>query len=215
MKKLPTIFPKDSKDLSKIIPGPFMLGINHFKLKIDGTACMIKEGKPYCRFDLKKFKRKKGKIIEVSEEELKSKLPEGSISCQEPDEKSGHWPHWIPVKDNNPSQKYILEGFNNLEIKIDGTYECIGPKFQKNPHKEEKHIWIPHFHENLKVNLDIDKLYNGNIAFNFFKELFKDFPFEGLVAYNENNEPIGKIRRSDFGYKNNGFKKASDIIKGE
>lgn len=45
--------------------------------------------------------------------------------------------------------------------------------------------------------------------FEYFKNLFKDFNWEGLVAYNNDFEPIGKIRRSDFGYTNNKFKKVS------
>jgi len=180
MKKIPTILPKNPENLGEVIPGDLMPGIDHFKIKIDGTSCMIKDGKPYCRFDLKKFKKKRGKVIEFSKEELKAKLPEGAIPCQEPDNKSGHWPHWVPVKEDNPSQKYILEGFKNLKDKIDGTYECIGPKLQGNPHGEDKHIWIPHFHENLKVNIDMERLYNGN-EYDFFKELFENFPATELL----------------------------------
>ena len=51
------------------------------------------------------------------------------------------------------------------------------------------------------------KLKNASI-----KNLFKDFNWEGLVAYNDNFEPIGKIRRSDFGYENNQFHKASYLF---
>jgi len=209
MKKIPTIFPKDPNDLGRIINGTLMNGIQHFKIKIDGTATMIKDGKPYARLDVKIFKRKKGKIINYTRDEIISKLPEGSIACQEPDEKSGHWPHWIPVTENNPSQKYILEGFNNLKNIIDGTYECIGPKIQGNPHGEDKHIWIPHFHEKLKI--DIPELKNEEV-FDFFKEFFIDFPYEGCVAYNEFQEPIGKIRRSDFNYYKYNYNKATDLF---
>lgn len=187
-----------------------MPNINHFKIKIDGTSAMIKNGKPYCRFDAKLFKRKKGKVITYTIEEVIAKLPDGAIACQEPDKKSGHFPHWVPVDENNPSHKYILEGFNNLEDKLDGTYEAIGPKIQDNHHTEEKHMWIPHFSEKLIFGLDMTGHEN---PFEFFKEFFVDFPFEGLVAYNEVNEPIGKIRRSDFGYKNTtGYNKASVLL---
>ena len=60
MKKLSTILPKDPDNLGVVTAGQLMEGIEYFKLKIDGTACMIKDGKPYCRFDAKLFKRKKG-----------------------------------------------------------------------------------------------------------------------------------------------------------
>lgn len=197
MKKISTILPKDPNDLGKVIAGEIKVSIDHFKLKIDGTSCMVLDGKPYSRLDVKMFKRKKGKIITFTEEEILKKIPEGAIACQEPDEKSGHWPHWIPVIMDDPSQKYIAEGFNNLNEIIDGTYECIGPKIQDNPHGVENHLWIPHFHEKLIFELDNEW---KESPFEFFKDFFKDFQWEGLVAYNSNGEPIGKIRRSDFGY---------------
>jgi hypothetical protein len=212
MRKIPTILPKDTNDMGRVTHGTLMTGIEYFKIKIDGTACMIKDGQPYCRFDAKLFKRKKGKVINFTKEEVIAKLPAGAIACQEADEKSGHWPHWVPVTLGDPSQKYILEGFNNLtsENVIDGTYECIGPKLQGNPHAEDKHYWIPHFHENLNMNLT--NLDNDN-AFEFFEALFQDFNFEGLVAYNASNEPIGKIRCSDFGMKKDKYNSAFELVK--
>jgi len=209
MKKIPTIYPKDPNDLGLVVEAEPMKGIKYFQVKIDGTSCMIKDGKPYCRLDIKLFKKKNGKIVKTfTKEELQKKIPEGAIACQEPDEKSGHWPHWTPVLENNPEHKYILEGFNNIENKIDGTYECIGPKINGNPHNMDRHVWVYHLDPVLRFNLDIYKY-----GFVYIKGLFEDeelFQWEGLVAYNEKNEPIGKIRRSDFGlkkitYKNKGF----------
>jgi hypothetical protein len=210
MKKIQTILPKDLNNMGLVTSGTLMAGINHFKIKIDGTACMIKDGHPYCRFDAKLFKRKKGKIITFTKEEVISKLPIGAIACQEPDEKSGHWPHWVPVSIDNPSQKFIYEGFTNLSSVIDGTYECIGPKIQGNPHGEDKHYWIPHFDS--KLIYQVNSL-NPDNAFELFKELFKEFKYEGLVAYNELNEPIGKIRCSDFGYKKDTYNSAINLLK--
>ena len=212
MKKIPTIFPKDPTDLGQVTDGVLMPGIEHFKIKIDGTACMIKDGKPFCRFDAKLFKRKKGKVIHYTMEEVISKLPHGAIACQKPDEKSGHFPHWIPVLDTDPGQKYILEGFLNLgDTLIDGTYECVGPKLQGNPHGEDKHLWIPHFNDKLKL-FHLFRIHTENKPFEFLKDFLKDFKYEGLVAYDSNNLPIGKIRRSDFKYENNGYGKASELI---
>jgi len=211
MKKIQTILPKDPNDMGRVTNGTLMQGIAYFKIKIDGTACMVKNGKPYARFDAKLFKRKKGKVITFTKEEVIAKLPVGAIACQEADEKSGHWPHWVPVSEDNPSQKYILEGFNNLgDNPIDGTYECVGPKLQGNPHGEDKHYWIAHFHDNLNVNLNNLEAEN---VFEFFEALFQDFNFEGLVAYNVDDIPIGKIRCSDFGIKKDKYGSASDLIK--
>lgn len=195
MKKIPTLLPKDPNDLGRVIPGEVNQKVTHFSIKIDGTSCMIRNGLPYCRYDAKLFKKKNGKLTSFTIEEIMDTLPQGSIPCQAPDQVSGHWPHWIPVLETNPEQQYILEGYKALPIIIDGTYECIGPKIQGNPHGEETHIWIQHTSPDLIIAVE----YWQTDPYNTFKSLFENFPWEGLVAYN-GNEPIAKIRRSDFGY---------------
>lgn len=213
MKKISTILPKDPNNLGLVIPGEIMSGIEYFQLKIDGTSVMIKDDILYARYDIKLIINKKGKKIFLTKEDVKDKIPFGAIPCQEPDEKSGHWPHWILVN-NNPQFKYIIEAFNNLEkselLEINGTYECIGPKIQGNPHNEEKHLLIPHNNSKLNYKINFEEM-NRN-PYEFFKSLFEKFEWEGLVAYNKNKEPIGKIRRSDFGYTNDKFNKASDLF---
>lgn len=210
MKKIQTILPKDPNNLGLVTQGKLINGIKYFQLKIDGTSVMIKDNVPYARYDIKLILNKRGNKKFLTKEEVKDKIPLGAIPCQEPDEKSGSWPHWVLVNDN-PQFKYILEAFNNLEkselLNIDGTYECIGPKIQGNPHCEENHLLIPHNNSKLKYEVDFEEM-NKN-PYEYFKLLFKNFELEGLVAYDLNNEPIGKIRRSDFGYTNNKFKKAS------
>lgn len=211
MKKIPTILPKDPNDLGKVIPGKLIDGISYFKIKIDGTSCMIKDGVLYSRYDIKTKFKKKGKEIILTNEELKAKIPEGAIACQEPDEKSGHWPHWVIVKEDDISKKYILEAFNNLENKIDGTYEAIGPKIQGNPHIESKHIMIPHFSDKLNIQIDEEEMKEN--PYQYFEEFFnKAFYWEGLVAYNDKDEPIGKIRKSDYGIRSFQYNKASKLL---
>ena len=199
MKKIPTIFKKNPNDLGRVIESPLMEGIHHFKIKIDGTACAIIEGKPFKRFGAKLFKRKRGKIITKTLEQVRKELPDEAIPCQEPDKLSGHFPHWIPILENDPSSKYLLEGFNLLEEKLDGTYECIGERIQRNPHKIEGHKWIPHFSDKLIIEVP-------DTSFEGFRKFLEEFPYEGLVAYDKNNQPIGKIRRSDYGFVNKGYK---------
>lgn len=194
MIKLKTILPKDPADLGRVIPGNLIPGIKFFSLKVDGTACMIKDGIPYCRYDLKSGKS----------------IPNGAIPCQEADLLSGHHPHWIPLDINNHSHKYMLEGFKNLKFIQDGTYECIGPKIQGNPHQEDTHLFIPHFYEDLNFEVNFD-LMNEN-PYNYFYNLFLDFPYEGLIAYDSDFNPIGKIRRKDFGFKNTKFNKISSLF---
>lgn len=210
MKKMSTILPKDPNDLGLVIPGKIIENIQYFQLKIDGTSVLINNGEPYARYDAKLIINKYGKKIFLTKEDVLKKIPIGAIPCQEPDKKSGHWPHWVLATRTNPQYQYILEAYDNLIDIIDGTYECIGPKLQSNPHNEEKHFLIPHNSKQLKYEIDFIEM-NKN-PYEYFKELFKDFPYEGLVAYNKNNEPIGKIRRSDFGYINDKFNKVSILF---
>lgn len=197
MKKIPVLIPKN-KCLSKVIPGEVTVkNVTHFALKIDGTSCMINDGKPFCRYDAKLFKRKRGRIVKTfTLDEIHEKLPIGAIACQEPDIKSGHYPHWVPVDATNPAHQYILEGFKSLINPVDGTYECIGEKIQQNPHNIVGHTWI--HHQSKELIFEVDPAWKTD-AYNTFKDLFSDFQWEGLVAYN-GNEPVAKIRRSDFGY---------------
>lgn len=208
MKKIPTLLPKNENDLSRVVPGiPVFNNIDKFKLKIDGTSCMIKNGKPYCRYDVKTLKRKRGKIIKkYTLEELQDKIPKGAIACQEADEKSGHWPHWIPVSVDNPEHKYIYEGFKEIKNPIDGTYECIGEKIQGNPHNQKGHLWVHHQSSKLDYNIDG---WEKN-PYEYFQKLFEDFQWEGLVAYKD-GEPVAKIRRKDFGFKSENYLSVSTL----
>jgi hypothetical protein len=198
MKKIPTLLPKDPNDLGKVINGEITVKITHYSIKIDGTSCMIKEGKPYCRYDVKLYRKKHGKIVKtLTIEEIKETLPEGAIACQAPDEKSGHYPHWIPVLETKPEHKHIWEGYTNVKNPLDGTYECIGPKIQGNPHDVDNHIWV--HHQAKELIFEIPDEQQKDTPYETFKNLFKDFQWEGLVAYN-GLDPVAKIRRSDFGY---------------
>lgn len=96
--------------------------------KFDGTCCMIKDGVLYKRYDAKH-----GKVP-----------PIGFVPAQDPDPKTGHWPGWIAVDENNPADKWHLEGLNNRDDRADGTYELCGPKVQGNPLNLSIHTLLPH-----------------------------------------------------------------------
>jgi hypothetical protein len=119
MKKIPSLFIRDWDNNPKLItqeitPGCewVIAGEGVATRKWDGTAILIKEGVLYKRYDAKN-----GKIP-----------PDGFIPCQEPDEKTGHWPGWIQCFNADPSNKYIFEAFTNTfgsenVDPIDGTYK--------------------------------------------------------------------------------------------
>ena len=212
MKKIPTLFPKNPNNLRLVIPGDLKANLEKVKafIKYDGRACAIINNKLYTRYDAKLIKRKRGKLIKLSKDEIMKKIPEGAIQCQEPDKKSGHWPHWVPCDSKNKDYEYIFEAYENSKELYDlenGTYECIGPKVNGNPHHVTGHFLIPHlkvpienfdekFYERIKnIKKNPEKLYD------FFKEYFKTFPFEGIVFWDlKKMEPVAKIRKTDFGW---------------
>lgn len=68
-------------------------------LKVDGACCAIIDGKFYKRYDAKRGKTP----------------PPDAIPCCEPDPVTGHWPHWLPVKADDPSAKWFIAAKENAE----------------------------------------------------------------------------------------------------
>ena len=145
--------------------------------KIDGTCCLIKDGKIYRRYDYKKGRT----------------LPRGAIPCQEkPDPITGHFPHWLLCTENDPNAKYYLETFerqknDNLE---EGTYELIGKHINGNPYNLDTDILEKH---GKRILENVPRNYEG------IKQYLENHYIEGIVFYRGNGE-MCKIKRSDFGF---------------
>lgn len=181
MKKIPTLYERvfenrkivDIKD--EITPGcedAFLHGIA--TVKIDGACCSVICGELYKRYDAKKGK----------------KPPEGAIPCSDPDPVTGHWPHWVKVDPNNPSDKWFVRAAENTPLRlIDGTYEAIGTHFNGNPYGLCDDILELHGVKQVEVER----------SFNAIKEYLEDNYIEGLVFW-LNGEPVCKIKRTDFGF---------------
>lgn len=183
MKKISTLYKKDPNDLGRVInevntenAWVFESGIP--TRKFDGTACMILNGELYKRYDVKHGK----------------KVPENAIPCQEPDEITGHWPHWIKCERKDPANKWHFEAFDKLTDKIDGTYEAIGEKLQGNPEHIVGHELIKHGCEILPIS---------DFSFEGLKDyLSKDEnDIEGIVFHDSKSDKMCKIRKCDFGIK--------------
>lgn len=180
MKKLSTLFKKDPNDLGRVIneidpKNDWVIkeGMGIPTRKFDGTACAIIDGQIYKRFDLKK-----GRI-----------LPPNAIPCQEPDEITGHHPHWVKCERNDNSNKWHFVAFDALENKEDGTYELCGKKVQGNPEKIEGHRLIKHGSETLFI---------GALSFETIREFLRQNDIEGIVFHHRNDDRMCKIRKSDF-----------------
>lgn len=198
MKKTPLVFVYDYDNniiTDKVKPGSeWVLNSEGIAtIKIDGSACLYKDGKLWKRFDRRlkpkfanKFKPGDNPDLSYFREE-----PEGFVPCEEkPDPNTFHWPGWVPVSEDNPADKYHIEALLHLKCKlIEGkTYELVGPTLHDNPYKLENHeLWE---HGKLVVDIVPD--------FESIKKYLEDNYIEGLVFHHKEDGRVAKIRRKDF-----------------
>lgn len=189
MKKIPTLFEREFRNhkvvsvMPDVTPGLewVLNGEGIATIKYDGACCAILNGKFYRRYDAKKGKQP----------------PAGAIPCQhEPDPITGHWPHWIEVKRDDPADKWFISA---LDISIEAgaidalenaTYEAIGKHFQGNPYKMSIDYLVKHGDDIIK---DCPRSYLG------ISKFLLSHNIEGIVFWKD-GEPRCKIKRSDFGF---------------
>lgn len=203
MKKIPTAFRRvfDGHKIAAVLPeftsdeckNAVENGLP--TIKIDGSCCAIIDGVFYKRYDAKKGKP----------------IPDGAIKCQdEPDAITGHLPCWVKVSEDNPADKWFIAAYNRWfsEIEtdqkereyllnyhlLDGTYEAIGKHFNGNPYNMDYDT----------IELHGKRASDGWESLNSFdnaKEWLENHPkHEGIVWWYD-NEPVCKLKRSDFGLK--------------
>lgn len=143
-------------------------------IKIDGSCCAIIDGEFYKRYDAKKVK----------------KPPEGAIPCCEPDPTTSHWPHWVKCERNDPADKWFWVAYDMTPLaREDGTYEAIGPHFQGNPYELPHDMIMPHGMDHIEV----ERTFSG------IRDFLEHSNMEGIVFWKD-NQPMCKIKRSDFGF---------------
>jgi hypothetical protein len=175
MKKIKSVFQRDYEGnwqiVDKVVLGcEWVLdGEGKPTRKWDGTCCMIKGGKLFKRYDVKKDRN----------------VPSDFIPAQDKDVTIGHWPGWRPV-DDGPDDKYFREAFNGQP---DGTYELCGPKVQSNPEHFEYHVLIPHGVEILE---DCERTFDGIRTFLENKDI------EGIVWHHTDGR-MAKVKLKDYG----------------
>lgn len=180
MKKIVSLFKRDYDGTrlvyNELVPGAEWVqdGEGTATVKIDGTSCLVKDGKLYKRYDAKKGKTP----------------PTGFLPAQEPDPITGHWPGWLIVGDG-PEDKWHREAFVG-QFEDGATYELIGPKVQGNPYKKDRHELVKHgawlFDEEPPRTFDA------------IKSFFESNVVEGIVWHRSNGDMV-KIKRRDFGFK--------------
>ncbi len=184
MQKIISVFQRnyetDRLIRNEVVPGAewVLAGDGRATRKLDGSACMIKDGVLYKRYDAKQGKQP----------------PWGFIPAQEADPVTGHWPGWLETG-NGSEDKWFCEALLNTtpadNALPDGTYEACGPHFQKNPEGYGMDQLIPHGIANLpECPRDFDGI----------REYLRDRDIEGIVFHHPDGR-MAKVKKKDYGMK--------------
>lgn len=183
MKKIISLFQRnydgDHLVRDEIVPGAEWVvdGQGSATRKIDGTSCLIRDGRLYKRYDAKHGKTP----------------PPGFEPAQPaPDPNTGHWPGWLLVGDG-PDDRWHREAWEaqpDLHL-LPGTYELCGPKVQRNTEKLSAHRLIRHGAEVLPT---------APRTFHELKAWLAERSMEGIVWHHPDGRMV-KIKTRDFGLK--------------
>lgn len=190
MKKILSLFQRnyetDRLVRDEVVPGAewVLAGEGVATRKWDGTSCLVREGKLYKRYELKKGKTP----------------PDGFDPAQGEDATTGDCPGWVPVGDG-PEDAYHREAleygqavcdqagtFGRVERLVDGTYELCGPKVQGNPDGFARHCLVAH---GKAIVNDCPRDFNGIRAY------LEPLTIEGIVWHHPDGRMV-KIKRKDF-----------------
>jgi hypothetical protein len=185
MRKIISLFARNYDDdrsvRDEIVPGAewVIAGEGIPTEKIDGTSCMIREGKLFKRYD-------RGPGPKHPNGNPKPE-PAGWIQCEdESDPNTGHWPGWMPVGDG-PEDKVFREV--DVSHLPDGTYELVGPKVRSNPYNLVYHFLVSHG----------NNVIPGNPRdFASIKQFLGGHRIEGIVWHHSDGRMV-KIKARDFG----------------
>lgn len=180
MKKIPTIFDRDwDGDRSRVVNvwhkdcAWVRDGEGVATRKIDGTSCLVRDGKLWKRREIKK-----------------GQTPPSDFELATNDAETGKQAGWVPVGDG-PEDARHREAFERLTDRCDGTYELIGPSVQGNPEHAAAHELVAHADcEILDAPRDFDALASWLAG--------RDI--EGLVWHHADGR-MAKIKLRDFGLK--------------
>jgi len=136
--------------------------------KYDGTCCMVRDGKLWKRYEVKKGKTP----------------PPNFEAANDPDPITGKQQGWVPVGDG-PEDRWHREAFDG---QADGTYELCGPKVQGNPEGFESHVLIPHGQ---------DILEEAPRTYDEIREYLEKRTIEGIVWHHPDGRMV-KIKKRDF-----------------
>lgn len=181
MRKIPTVFERDwNGDRSRVLPTVHagcewvLAGEGQPLRKIDGTCCMVRDGRLYKRQEYKA-----------------DQIPPADFEEVGTDPETGKRTGWRPVGDG-PEDKWHREGFAGLADRQDGTYELIGPKVRGNPESVPSHELVSHNSLSLAFPSDAPRTFEG------IKDFLSKRNIEGIVFHHPDGR-MAKIKKRDFG----------------
>ena len=185
MKKIPTLFQRnydgDRLVRNEVTPGCewVLAGEGKATRKVDGTCCLVRDGKLYKRHEVQP-----GKVPPWAFE------PANFV-----EEVTGKQQGWLPVG-AGPEDKWHREGWETIlpmfyDKVPDGTYELLGPKIQGNPEHAAVHYLEPHGDQ---------PLFDAPRDFDGLKDYLRTTDIEGIVWHRENGDMV-KLKKRDFGFK--------------
>lgn len=179
MKKIPTLFERDwNGDRSRVVNqvhqdcGWVLEGEGVATRKLDGTCCMIRDGKLYKRRELRPGD-KEPPLFERADH----------------DKETGKTVGWVPC-DIGPDDRWHMQAFAEKTNWPDGTYELIGPKVQGNPEGWIGHQLIRH---GSIMEDGVPRTFDG------LRNWLATQDIEGVVFHHPDGR-MAKIKLRDFGH---------------
>jgi hypothetical protein len=177
VKKIQSLFERDydrhrATARDEILPGSEWVanGEGVATRKWDGTACLVRNGEIFKRYDAKPGRTP----------------PPGFEPCEAaPDPVTGHWPGWVPIDPRAKADAPYLDAFFD---QLDGTYELCGPKVNSNHERLNRHVLIRHGADVLDCPRDFEGL----------RAWLEGRDIEGIVWHHPDGRMV-KIKGSDFG----------------
>jgi len=189
MRKIVSLFQRnydgDRLVRDEVVPGAewVLAGEGVATQKLDGTCCMIRDGRLYKRYEVKPS----------------GTPPPDFEPANDVDEVTGKQQGWVPVSEADPSDRWHREALAAIPpaalaaIK-EATFELVGPKIQGNPEGYERHTLVNHRnYERLKLH-DVPRDFDGLRAY------LAGHDIEGIVWHHPDGRMV-KIKARDFGLK--------------
>jgi hypothetical protein len=187
MKKIVSLFQRnydgDRLVRDEVVPGAewVQAGEGIATQKLDGTCCLIRDGKLYKRYEVKPG----------------GTPPPGFEPATDTDENTGKQQGWLAVGDG-PEDRWHREAWEAFQtalsiedFPVDGTWELVGPKIQGNPERWPHHALVRHGY----IALD-----NCPRDFDAIKAYLSLRGIEGIVWHHPDGRMV-KIKGKDFGLK--------------